>query len=607
MFGGLTLDDCFDLAFWPHLVGFALVRPQDDILPVRAAYNGTTWGIGVNPVTSDEPLWYTLADIAAAELLSGKEVEVLRVVRLVAKGSPSKVRSVSLRGSVEVDPLLQDPMVTMVDERYRLKHDDDLPKSERDRLSRALKLVASAGSYGIYSEFNARERRKGETTKVEVHGRKQAFTDRVPAPEDPGKFCFPPFAACITGAARLMVAMVERCVTDCGGSWAFCDTDSMAIVATEEGGLIPCPGGPERLPDGSEAIYALSHAQVEAIQERFNALSPYDRRAVPQLSTRDARGICYSVSAKRYALYDLDEHGHPVFGEQSKPSEHGLGQFLNPTDPSSNDRQWIRGMWQAVLDRVHGFEPTLPDWLGRPTMVRTTITSPPVLRAFRHHNGGQAYADQIKPFNFLLTAAGSKPPALVPKGEAFRLVAPFSTDPAKWEEVEWIDVHHPDAGPHLITTRDGRPGRARVDTFHDVLAKYETHPETKSLGPDGQPCGRATVGLLFRRPVSVGKIVLIGKESNRLEERSRGELTVDDLDERITTYEDHDEWYRVVAPRLRKIGVKTVADVVGISERRARDFLDGKSRPHAGRRERLSDTGFLYHLADADGRPPPGQ
>ncbi len=99
---------------------------------------------------------------------------------------------------------------------------------------------------------------------------------------------------------------------------------------------------------------------------------------------------------------------------------------------------------------------------------------------------------------------------------------------------------------------------ARVDTFADVLAKYETHPEAKSLGPDGEPCGRATVGLLRRRPVTVGTIVLIGKESNRLEERSRGELTVDDLDERITTYEDHDEWYRVVVP-AREMGAKEVA------------------------------------------------
>ena len=121
-----------------------------------------------------------------------------------------------------------------------------------------------------------------------------------------------------------------------------------------------------------------------------------------------------------------------------------------------------------------------------------------------------------------------------------------------------------------------------------MLAKYETHPESKSLGPDGRCCGRATVGLLQRRPVTVGKIVLIGKESNRLEERSRGELTVGDPDERIITYDDHDEWYRVVRPQLRDIGVRRVAQAVGMSERRIRYVLAGRALPHPRHRERLA-------------------
>jgi len=165
-------------------------------------------------------------------------------------------------------------------------------------------------------------------------------------------------------------------------------------------------------------VRALSYAQVEAIRERFNALNPYDRATVPEILKLDARGLCYSVSAKRYALYSLDADGR-------------LGHFLNPTDPGSEDRRWIPGIWQIVLDRVHGFEPTLPAWLPRPTLVRTTVTSPAVLRAFRHHNEGKDYADQIKPFNFLLTAAGAKSPASVPPGEPFRLVASFSTDQAQ--------------------------------------------------------------------------------------------------------------------------------------------------------------------------------
>ena len=230
----------------------------------------------------------------------------------------------------------------------------------------------------------------------------------------------------------------------------------------------------------------------------------------------------------------------------------------------------------------------MPSWLSRPTMVRTTVTSSSVRHAFRNLNDGRPYVEQIKPFNFLLTAAGAKAPAGVPKGRPFRLVAPYETDPEKWELGEWTDVRHPESGTYRITTRDGRPGMARVDTFRDVLAKYESHPEAKSLGPDGLPCDRAAVGLLQRRPVTVGKITLIGKESNRLEEREAGELTREDRDQWLTTYEDHDEWYRVVLPRLRESGVKYVAQTLGISERRARDVLSGKALPHPNRQNLIA-------------------
>ena len=161
------------------------------------------------------------------------------------------------------------------------------------------------------------------------------------------------------------------------------------------------------------------------------------------------------------------------------------------------------------------------------------------------------------------------------------------SDPAKWEEMEWIDVHDPEAGTYLITTRDGRPGMARVDTFADVLAKYETHPESKSLGIGRQPCGRGTIGLLQRRPVTVGAITLIGKESNRIDERSRGEMTVDDVDELLTTYEDHDEWHRITLPRLRTVGVKHLVDQIGLSERRMRDILGGRTWPRQKHRQSL--------------------
>ena len=69
--------------------------------------------------------------------------------------------------------------------------------------------------------------------------------------ELPGPWYFPPVSALITAGGRLLLAMLERMVTDAGGTYLMCDTDSMAIVASEHGGLVPCNGGPHQMPDGT--------------------------------------------------------------------------------------------------------------------------------------------------------------------------------------------------------------------------------------------------------------------------------------------------------------------------------------------------------------------
>ena len=156
-----------------------------------------------------------------------------------------------------------------------------------------------------------------------------------------------------------------------------------------------------------------------------------------------------------------------------------------------------------------------------------------------------------------------------------------------------------------------------MDTYGDVAEKYAAHPEAKALGPDGEPCRRGTVGLLQRRPVIAGEIKLIGKESNRLEDRFTGLLTIDELDERLTVYHDNDGWRRFTLPKLQAMGSRKVAEAVGISERRARDILKGRAMPHARRRLQLEE--FIRrslilsspappsNLTIPDLPPPPGQ
>ncbi|SRR6266540_2535995 len=124
-------------------------------------------------------------------------------------------------------------------------------------------------------------------------------------------------------------------------------------------------------------------AADEAIRGRFAGLNPYDPSAVGGsilrvedenfgLQTRERRQLhVWGVRAKRYALSNLSEDGRPIVGAWAdedngdggalsegddgpaftlrKPSEHGLGHLLNPTDPDDPDRDWIGEAWQFIL------------------------------------------------------------------------------------------------------------------------------------------------------------------------------------------------------------------------------------------------------------------
>jgi hypothetical protein len=52
--------------FWPRLTTLVRVKPQADIFPVRAPYDGKSQTIGLNYLSADFPLWFTLADVIDA-------------------------------------------------------------------------------------------------------------------------------------------------------------------------------------------------------------------------------------------------------------------------------------------------------------------------------------------------------------------------------------------------------------------------------------------------------------------------------------------------------------------------------------------------------------
>ncbi len=357
-----TLETVFDKQTWPGLVGIAQIIPDGDILPTRAEYGPEPGhSIAVNHLTDCRPAWYALPDLLASTLLTGRPPQILRAIQFVGHGKQPYLQPIQLRGRHLIDPTTSDPFTAAVEQRQRLKrrvarHPSECPcASCRD--GDFFKVFANSGAYGIFAEMIRHDLPAKTNEAVMVHvGDGQPWTLTVDHPESPGEYCFPPIAACITAAARLMLAALERSVADAGGDWVFCDTDSMAIITRTS----------DEVGDSQPA--GLSGGQLDTILTRFTTLSPYDIKAVPGSILRrepDGSGTCVAISAKRYAIYNpatLHQHItqlrngdpcelHPLL----KRSEHGLGHLLNPTAPNASDRDWIDQLWIWLLANLHGW------------------------------------------------------------------------------------------------------------------------------------------------------------------------------------------------------------------------------------------------------------
>ena len=311
--------------------------------------------------------------------------------------------------------------VALVEERRRLE------QTGHNDTAAALKTVDNSAGYGISVELS-REEPHTDKTRVDVYGLTSFFAT-VTAVEEPGEFFFPPLGALVTGGARLHSSpLLERLVTDAGGSYAFCDTDSMAILATRHGGLRRCSGGLHRDAAGNGLFRALSWEQLDRIIKHFDSLNPYDSRLVPSILELEDENLdpdtgerlelsCYAISAKRYCLYTLDEQGEP---QLVKRSEHALGGFyLNPLNPADSDaRDWVAEAWEWILRCELGLPTPEPQWLDRPALTRFTASHPRLLKPFTAINTGKPYSEQVKPGNFLLVAhitTGGHPPKRRPE------------------------------------------------------------------------------------------------------------------------------------------------------------------------------------------------
>jgi hypothetical protein len=612
----LTPEKLFEQKTWKKLPAFVKVIPDGDLLPSRAKYSTVSndYQVALNFLyprkdISPEALWFSLPDVVASVLLTGRIPRIVDAFKLTHIGKLPGLRSIALRGEVPVNPSNQDLFKTVIQERKAQARRPGVNADEAERLDKALKVLANATSYGIYAEMNRQETEK--KVKVKCHGiDPKPFECSVVHPENPGEFCFPPLASLITGAARLMLALLEHSVTELGGTYAMEDTDSMAIVATKRSGIVACEGGKQKTKAGNEGIQALTWTQVDEIVARFKALNPYDHKVIGgsilkieddnfDPKTGKQRQLhCVAISAKRYALLLVPPDGVPsllrkgVNNTKDRWSRHGLGHLLNPTDSEASDRDWTAAVWDGIIRRTLGLKADELGFTNSPAIGRTTVSSPGILKSLESLNQGKPYSEQIKPSNFLLTCHVA--PLGHPDGtdpEKFHLISPYDPDSRNWLRKEWINQY--DGRRFRITTigHCGTEISARVKTYGDVVTEYEFHPEAKCADSFGNICQRQTIGLLQRRHIMIERVNMIGKESNSLENVETG---LEHSEKNVYThYVDpkRDDWTQKIRPALKKMPLKLVVQKCrGVLSRRALiNLRAGRSKPHRKNQRALVD------------------
>src|ERR1017187_7321582 len=521
----MGLHHCFRPASWKQFRWFALVEPQDDAVPMRAKFGqriDSDPTLAWNFLTSKQPFWITGADVIAAKLMTGKPLKILEAIKVVPQGVQPGLASVKLYSQIKLNPRRDDLAVKLVELRSSMK-------SKNPELAGGLKVAANSAAFGIFAQLDVRS--LDASTPLHVFS---GETDYLTPPDEiwerPSEFHCAVIASLVTGGSHLLCAMLERIVGDMGGQIAAMDTDSAMIVSTKDGGLVPCAGGPHRLPNheagsGNAAIRALSFAEVDSIRERFEPLNPWRKTLkTPFLKLEkenfDLNGerqelTFYGISAKLYCLFNLEGNGLLV----RKPSGHGLGFLQAPYTIADWQRRtgrkwtenlppWIFEVWHFILSRELGLPHKPPTWLKQPAVMRVPITTPQVWARLG------IFKDDLRPFTVVTVPFPKKELGLLWTGY---FIMPHTEKLNDLHGRTMVNIVSGESF-HIYDKNSSRlpkpPGWLSLKTMEDEINHILSRAESKFCTPNGGVCTSRTVGLLARRHIVAGDFHYIGKEAS---------------------------------------------------------------------------------------------
>lgn len=597
-----TLEDLQNPENWRKLAVIVQVLPEDDIFPVRAVYGDAAprhetnkaANIGLNRLTCKAPLWFTLADCLGTKLLNGRPPKVLKAYRFTPNGQQSNLKQIHLAGdaNTRIDPAKDDFFQQVVTRRKKVSAlkkyaETDADREHLDGLQLALKILANATSYGIFVELNVQDAytetetgtRNKPKARLARYGYDETRHEIISKVEEiPGEFFHPLLATLITGAARLMLALSERVAADQGLDWIFCDTDGIAFAKPEE---------------MSRAEF---RERLEIVRAWFEPLNPYEfggsiLQAEDENFARqkDETGekpcvplFAYAVSAKRYALFNINDDGSIAL---RKTSAHGLGLYVPPFHPledsnwqrTSKSEYWHEKVWERICLAAFEGEDDELNFVGvpgfdKPAASRYAATKPKLLEWFSEYNLGQEYPDQIRPFTFMLSFQLDQSAFLESQNAGDLKASQFVTNPRPASPFETDVVSAAECALDRGTGLPVPPGWLR--TYDGVLAGYHLRDEAKFSG--GVKIQR---GVLGRRHINVFSIQHVGKEAHDWEEQILAGVDPDPIVHGRGRILDVEEYVIIIKEAVDKHGFRKMIALAGVNDASIRKIVKhGDSR-----------------------------
>ncbi|HEY3362248.1 MAG TPA: DNA polymerase [Methanosarcina sp.] len=477
----ITLEKMQDPSIWKKMPAIVKVKPDNDILPLRTGYDeNTEKTVGLENLSSDKCIWFTLCDVVASKLLTGKTPEILMAYKYEPGTKQNGLKSTKILG-YKINPRKDNLIKFFVEERQKIKKEmklldeDSSEYSEKDGKQLGLKILSNALGYGIFVELNTQETEK----ELIVCRGEEKFTS-FGRSEKEGKFFNPLIGTTITAASRLMLAIAEAKVKELGYSHYYMDTDSIFV--------------PPEI--------------AEEVSNFFNPLNPYEnvsellkiedkfkgRVKDEETGLRTPQQFFLGISSKRYVVFARDENGVPDI-TRMEGKLHGLGHISNIFQiETEENKKWHPIMWRDIILYHEGIldETDIISKYGNKFEIsKIGIRTPTVLYWFNQINSGKPYEERIKPYNFFLR--GNSP------NKDIMPIAPMSDN---FQDM----VNNPFIDAKTGEIKEGTEYFNRMDkTFFD----YYNHPEAKFTGKRG---------LLKRREIFITGIKAIGKEIDQVKQ-----------------------------------------------------------------------------------------